>query len=181
MNPKIVGALLASLLLVATPASGQPRYKELGTDPALDAPPALDLTSLSVARDGEILDIRIAVENMLPVVGGYESLPGVWWVFDAGPRTFGAEAYIEAAAPQFLLFELVDGEPISTTAIEGTYEWTDGFISMHVPLTAIGAITGTRISGADDDEGSDADSHVHLFVTDEDFDVLATTKSYRVP
>lgn len=63
----------------------------------------------------------------------------------------------------------------------GTYNWQDGFISIHVPLADIGAKRGTVISGAGKKGTEDVDAHVHLGATDYYADRLATTKDYVVP
>lgn len=181
MSKLVVCLACALALSLMGPASGAPKYKVLGTDPENDAPPALDLTSLTVGRVRKTLEIRIGIANMLPVVGGYESLPAILWAFDAGPRTFAVEAYIEGGQPQFLLVELLDGEVLFLEDPEGTYDWTDGYVAVFVPLKGIGARRGTVVSGAEDFEGEDANSHIHLVVAEHDFDLMGTTKPYRVP
>lgn len=180
----LVASLVAGLLWLSLPGAGvsaAPRYKVLGTDPSGDAPPALDLTALLVGRTGQRLEVRIAVEDMLPVVGGYESIPAIAWIFDAGDRTFAVEAYIELGQPRFLLFEYADGEFHDLGEAEGTYDWTDGYVAWFVPLETIHGGRGTVISGADEFTGRDANSHIHYELGDYEPDVLATTKSYRMP
>ncbi len=180
-------AVLAVAALVAAPASADPAMKELGTDPANDAPPALDLTYLQVGRndvllaDGKTLkalEIRLGVFGMLPVVGGYDSLPGIQWAFDVKGRTFVAEAYVSAGQPQFVLFELTGDTFQDLGELAGTYDWNDGYISMFVPLKTIKAKRGTVISGHG--EENDADAHVHGAGTYY-ADYLTTTEDYIVP
>ncbi len=184
-----VARLVTALAVVATmaaPSSADPAMKELGTDPANDAPPALDLTYLQVGKsevlvDGKArpaLEIHIGVFGMLPVVGGYESLPGIQWSFDVKGRTFVAEAYISAAQPNFVLFELTGDTFRDLGELAGTYDWQDGYISMLVPLKTIKAKKGTLISGHGDD--NDADAHVHGVGTYY-ADYLTTTEDFVVP
>jgi hypothetical protein len=54
-------------------------------------------------------------------------------------------------------------------------------VAWLVPLEMITARRGTVISGADEFEGRDADSHIHYELGDYQPDVLGTTKSYRLP
>ncbi len=182
-----ITAALAVAALLAAPATADPAMKELGTDPANDAPPALDLTYLQVGRndvllaDGKTskaLEIRMGIFGMLPVVGGYESLPGIQWAFDVKKRTFVAEAYIQNAAPQFALFELTGDTFKDLGSLTGTYDWNDGYISIFVPLKTIKAKRGTLISGHG--EENDADAHVHGVGTTY-ADYLTTTEDYIVP
>jgi len=187
MNPRGLfrrAVALAAVLLLALPPTGAgaaKRLKTLGTDPAGDAPPALDITYLKAGRRGPDLQIRFGVENMIPPGGGYPDLPGIEWIFDARGRTFVAEAVATRGDPLFFLFELVDGTAHQLESPTGTYDWTDGYIDMFVPLKTIGAKKGTRISGTDEPETADVDSHVHLFVTTYYADTMTTEKDFTVP
>lgn len=175
---KILAVLVVSLLLVPVSASGAPKLVRLGEDPALDAPPGLDITYLEAGRNGKDLEIRLGMENMLPAIGGYPVLPGVEWLFTTGKRTFLAEAYVDSTAPAFLLFE-IKGDTYETIGdIEGTYDPADGYVSMLVPLKTIGAKKGTKISGAGED---DVDSHVHTLVGPTYYsDVMTTSGSIKL-
>lgn len=189
MNPRglfrravALGTALSLGLPVPGADAGKRRLKTLGTDPAGDAPAALDITHLKAGRKGTDLQIRFGVENMIPPGGGYPELPGIEWVFDVKGRTFVAEAVATESDPLFFLFELVDGTAHQLESPTGTYEWTDGYIDMFVPLETIGAKKKTRISGTDETEsGADVDSHVHLLVTTYYADTMATDKDFTVP
>lgn len=173
----VIFALVASFL--AVPGAGaDPKMKRLGEDPALDGPPALDLTYVDVGRNGDDLEIRIGISGMTPVIGGYPQAPGIEWQFKVGQRHFLAEAYIGTTSGNYLLFEVVDGVFEQVGTIEGTYTWTDGYISMLVPLEGIGAKAGTKIKGAGED---DADAHVHTGLNTIYTDYLTTTKGFKVP
>jgi hypothetical protein len=149
----------------------------LGEDPALDGPPALDVTYLDVARNGKDLEIRIGMENMLPAIGGFPALPGVEWAFSTGKRAFLAEAYVDNTEPAFLLFEIVGDSYELVGDIPGTYDQADGYVSMLVSLKQIGARKGTIVSGAGQD---DVDSHVHHATTTYT-DTMTTESTYRIP
>lgn len=186
MRRTIVTALALSLLAsAALPAGGAPKYKRLGEDPALDAPAALDLTYLDVARTGKAIDIRFGIEGMLPQAGGYPELPGIEWVFTTGTRTFIAEV-VAGTSPEtarFFLFEIKDGGSFAQLENPtGTYDHADGFASVRVALKSIGAKKGTRLTGVDlgETEG-DVDAHVHLGPMTHYADSFATTKPFRVP
>lgn len=170
-------ALVVSLL--AMPGVGaEVKMKRLGEDPALDGPPALDLTYVDVGRNGDDLEVRLGMSGMTPGTGGYPQLPGIEWQFKVGKRQFLAEAYVGTTSGNYLLFEVVDGVFEQIGTIEGTYEWTDGYISMLVPLADIGAKTGSKIKGAGED---DADAHVHTGANTVYTDYLTTTKGFKVP
>lgn len=196
---RLLGALLTLALVpvLAAPAASRPALRQddggmktLGTDPANDALPALDITSLSVGLQDENvpslhaanLEIRIGIDKMLPVVGGYDSLPGIEWIFDVKRRAFVAEAFVQQAEARFVLFEL-KGEAFEQVAqLEGTYDWTTGYISMVVPLHTIGATKhGTVVSGHGKRGTVDVDAHVHLGTTTHYADEMASTKDYVVP
>ena len=176
--------LVAALSLVAalTPASAAPKLTRLGTDPAGDGPPALDVTYLDVGGHSGTLEIRIGVEGMLPVLGGYPELPGIEWIFDVGGRTFLAEAAIVSGEGTYFLFELnKDGSFQQLDPPQGTYDSADGFISIHVPYKDIGARKGMKISGTGPKGTEDVDAHVHAGVTTHYPDYLATTKDFILP
>src|SRR5688500_4542713 len=153
MTKKIFSSLLAlsAALVFAAPvgAAPAPAFKTLGTDAELDAAPSYDLTELSVRRNNKDLEIRIGISNMVPpwgVVVPY--LSAVEWTFDVKGRTFIAEAYSDPTSePGYLLFEEKDGNFTQVMYLTGTHDWADGFVSMKVPLSKIGAKKGTRISG----------------------------------
>lgn len=172
--------MFVSLAALAPAGAGDAKRKTLGTDPAGDSLPAVDLTYLEVGKNGRDLEIRIGVDGMIPPAGGYPEVPGIEWIFKVKKRTFLAEAVARRSAPLFLLFELKGDAYEQIGNVEGTYEWSDGFISLLVPLDAIGATKGTRIVGAND-AGDDVDSHVHLPGRTLYTDTFATTKHYVVP
>ncbi len=180
---KLVGALaaLSLLALLLAPAGASPRMKELGTDPAGDGPPALDVTYLQVGKNGSNLEIRIGIDKMLPVIAGYPELPGIEWTFDVKNRRFIAEAVAGRSGPIFFLFEEKDGSFTQLERPKGTYDPADGYASILVPLKTIGAKSGVRISGADGLEHGDVDAHVHLLATTLYPDGMQTTKDYIVP
>lgn len=176
-----MAALLLVVLALVPAASAKPKVKVLGTDPADDAPPALDVTSLAVGRMQNHLLIRIEVNRMLPVIGGYPDLPGIEWIFSSGKRTFLAEAYIATRTPRFLLFEVLDDGYEQLEELAGNYSATTGYIEMHVPLELIGAARGSKIAGVAGASGGDVDSHVHIGPITHYADSMTTTKSFVVP
>ena len=179
---KMICALAAVALLVAlTPASAAPKLKRLATDPAGDAPPALDVTYLEVGGHHGTLEIRIGVDGMLPVLAGYPELPGIEWTFDSAGRTFVAEAAVQNGAPAFYLFELKGGAFTQLDTPEGTYDPADGYISIHVPYSDIGARPGSKISGTGPKGTEDVDAHVHAGATTHYPDYAASTKDFVLP
>lgn len=181
MTTRSLRALVLVLCLVvvaALPASGASKMKRVGEDPAGDGYPALDLTYVEVGRTGADLEIRLGVDGMLPVIGGYPAIPGIEWLFESKGRVFLAEAYVEDATPAFLLFEKVNDSYSVVGDIEGTYDSADGYISMLVPLKTIGAKPGTKIKGHGE---NDADAHLHIGPQTIYPDTLTTTKSFTVP
>lgn len=173
-------ALLGSL---ATPGLAKVVTKTLGTDPAGDGPPALDVTYLKAGRLRADLYLEIGIDKMLPPDGGFHQLPGIEWVFDVKGRTFIAEAVVDRGAPDFYLFELMeDGSAQQLDSPTGGYTWTNGYIHMLVPLKSIGAKTGTVISGTEDTEGGgDVDAHVHYLAGTYYADAMTTTRNFVVP
>ena len=182
----IVVALMALSLSVPSSAAG--KMTRLGSDPAGDAPPALDVTFLDVGRNKDALEIRIGIDKMFPVVGGYPEGPGLEWIFTAGKRSFIAEA-VAGRTPKFFFFELLGHSYEQLQGMTGTYDSNDGFIRMLVPLELIGAKKGTLISGykapldmIQKGEGNDVDTHMHTIPGEtEYFDYMTTTKSFRIP
>lgn len=175
----LVAAL--SLASALAPASAAPGVKRLGTDPAGDGPPALDVTYLDVGGHDATLEIRIGVDGMLPALGGYPELPGIEWTFDIGGRTFIAEGAVQNGAGSFYLFELKDGSFTQLDSPEGTYNPEDGYIGIHVPYKDIGARKGMKVSGTGPKGTEDVDAHVHAGATTHYPDFLATTKDFILP
>ena len=186
MRKTLVCALAAALALTVVAPSGAARkVVRLGSDPAGDAPPSVDITFLDVTRSEDDLEIRIGIDKMIPVTGGYGEGP-VEWVFMAGKRTFIAEA-LSGRTPRFFLFEVMGDTYEQLTAPTGTYSADDGFARILVPLETIGAKTGTKIVGFQDaipaidkPGGQDVDSHVHTVGT-QYLDTFKTTRGYLVP
>ena len=175
--------LLAAALItaLAAPAHAGGGLSRLGEDPSGDALPALDVTYLEVGRTGSNLEIRIGVANMIPPGGGYPMLPGIEWTFDVKGRTYIAEGVATTREPDFYLFMKKGDSYEQLDSPHGTYDWQDGFISIHVPLKDIGAKSGTVVSGVGKKGTEDVDSHVHFGVYDYYADRMATTKDYVVP
>ncbi len=168
-------------LSLALPAAAGPRTTRLGNDPENDAPPALDVTYLEVGRAGKNLEIRIGVANMIPPGGGYPLLPGIEWVFDVKGQTFIAEGVATTGTPRFYLFKEKGDSYEQLESPHGTYNYQDGFISMHVPLKTLGATSGTVVSGTGKTGTPDVDSHVHIGPVTHYSDTMATTRDYVVP
>jgi hypothetical protein len=178
----LAAALVASLLVVPSASAGKGGLKTLGTDPELDAPPALDITNLQVGRAGKNLEIRIGVANMFPVVSGYPALPGIEWTFSVGSRTFIAEGVADVGGPAFYLFEERNGSFTQLESPAGTYDSADGFIKMLVPLKTIGARSGSHVVGTTlDGVPGDVDAHIHAGPQTYYADSMETTKHYSVP
>lgn len=187
---KIALGLISTLLLVTlgVPSVAAPKLSRLGSDPAGDGPPALDITYLEVGRDADNLEIRIGIDGMLPVFGGYPEGPGIEWIFTAGKRSFIAEV-VAGRTPKFFFFELFGHSYEQLQGMTGSYDPNDGFIRMLVPLDMIGAKKGTPITGykaplemIQKGKGNDVDAHMHTTPgSTEYFDQLTTTKSYRLP
>lgn len=175
-------ALCAAVAASAVPAHAAKRgLKTLGTDPAGDGLPGLDVTFLQVGRNGANLEIRIGLA-MLPQLAGFPDLPGIEWVFDAHGRTFVAEAVKTTDGADFYLFELNDDGSFEQIAQpEGTYEGSDGYASILVPLKTIGARKGTVLKGTDGLENGDVDAHVHVGPQTFYPDGMETDKAYVVP
>jgi hypothetical protein len=175
---RLIATLVSAAVLASPAASAAPKLKTLGEDAANDAVPALDLTYLQAGVSGKNLEIRIGIANMLPVIHGYPDLPGIEWLFDAGSRTFLAEAYVTDGEGAYLLYELKDGTFEEMGSIDGTYDQADGYLSMLVPLKTIGAKRGTKISGGGE---NDVDAHIHYLAGTEYTDYITTTKGIVVP
>ena len=187
MVKKLLSVVLAAALafVLAAPVGAAPKFITLGTDAEMDAPPSFDLTSLSVRKVAKDLEIRIGLNLMTPPWGSVVPyLPGVQWAFDVKTKTYVAEAYTHPTnGPGFLLFEK-KGEVFTQIAnLKGTYDWQDGFVSLRVPLSKIGARKGTRISGTGNKGAggsNDVDFHVHHADTYY-ADYLSTKKDFVVP
>lgn len=186
-EPKVMRKIvsLAMALMVALPvasAGAEPpeRLVRLGTDPAGDGQPALDVTYLEVGKLGKDLEIRIGIDKMLPVVGGYPAAPGIEWTFVVKGRTFLAEA-VANRTPEFYLFELKGDSFTQLPSPQGTYDSADGYASILVPLKTIGAKKGVKISGADGLEHGDVDAHVHAGPQTYYPDGMQTKKDYVIP
>lgn len=187
---KMAVCLVAVALALATaiPSTAAPKVARLGTDPAGDGPPALDVTFLDVTTAKDQLEIRVGVDQMVPVFGGYPEGPGIEWIFTVGKRSFIAEA-VAARTPKFFFFELKGHSYEQLQGITGTYDPADGFIRMLVPLELIGAKSGSRVSGyhkplemINKVNGTDVDAHLHTPDGGTEYlDDMKTSKSYVVP
>ncbi len=138
---KRISVGLLSLVLafsMGLPSGAAGKVVRLGTDPAGDGPPALDVTFLDVTTAKDALEIRVGVANMVPVFGGYPEGPGIEWIFTVGKRSFIAEA-VAARTPKFFFFELKGDSYEQLQGMTGTYDPADGFIRMLVPFYLIGA------------------------------------------
>ena len=181
-----VAVLIALVLLgsVAAPGHTKVATKTLGTDPAGDGVPALDVTYLEVGRLGTDLSIEIGVDNMLPPDGGLHQVAGIEWAFGAKGRTFIAEAFVDVGEPDFFLFEILhDGSHVQLDSPKGEYTWSNGYINILVPLKSLGAKSGTVITHADHSEsGSDVAAYLHpAGVTTYYTDTMKTTRDFIVP
>jgi hypothetical protein len=180
-KPILVALTILMALGVVTPSGAAPKMVRLGTDPANDGPPSLDVTYLDVGKTGKALEIRIGIANILPAIRSIPEAPGVEWIFEVKGRTFIAEG-VPGTTPTFYLFELVGDSFTQLADPEGTYEAADGFIRMLVPLDTIGATRkGTRISGTGPSGTEDVDAHVHYPGGENYPDKMATTKDFVVP
>ena len=177
----VATALMMALPIAAAGAEPADRLVRLGTDPAGDGLPALDVTFLDVGTVGKDLEIRIGIDKMLPATGGYPAAPGIEWVFDVKGRRFIAEVVAGTPAPEFYLFELKGDTFTQLPSPKGTYDSADGYASVLVPLKAIGAKSGVKISGADGLEHGDVDAHVHAGPQTYYPDGMQTKKDYVIP
>lgn len=188
---KKISVALLSLLLAASmglPSGAAGKVTRLGTDPAGDGPPALDVTFLDVTTVKDALEIRVGVDKMMPIFGGYPKGPGIEWIFTVGKRSFIAEAVADRT-PKFFFFELKGDSYEQLQGMTGTYDPADGFIRMVVPFDLIGAKTGSRVSGyhkplemISKTNGADVDSHLHTTPGRTEYlDDMKTTKSYVIP
>ena len=184
----ILMAALALAVVSALPSGAAGKVVRLGTDPAGDGPPALDVTFLDVTTDKNQLEIRVGVDKMVPVFGGYPEGPGIEWIFTVGKRAFIAEA-VAARTPKFFFFELKGDSYEQLQGMTGTYDPADGFIKMLVPFELIGAKSGSRVSGfhrpldmINKDNGTDVDAHLHTPDGGTEYlDDMKTSKSYVIP
>lgn len=183
---KSVAILILLTVLGSAPFAAYARgaAKTLGTDPAGDGLPALDVTYLKVGRLQADLFIKIGVDKMLPPDGGFHQIAGIDWAFGVKGRTFIVEAFVNNGAPDFFLFEILhDGTHMQLASPTGEYTWSNGYIQMLVPLKLIGAKSGTTITHADHSEsGTDVSAYLHpAGVTTEYIDTMKTTKDFVVP
>ena len=175
---------LAVLGALSSPAHAKVKTTTLGTDPAGDGVPALDVTYLKVGRLRADLYVEIGVDKMLPPDGGIHQIAGIDWAFEVNERTFIVEAVVDVGAPDFFLYEILeDGTHRQLDSPTGTYSWSDGYVHMLVPLKSIGAKSGTKISRAHHSEsGSDVSAFLHPYgATTQYTDMMATTKDFAVP
>jgi hypothetical protein len=182
MREALLLALAASLAItLAAPSGAATTLTRLGEDPDGDGYPSLDVTYLDVGRNGENLEIRIGLSNILPGIRSIPELPGVQWAFDIKGRTFIAEG-APGNNPRFFLFEVFDdGSYEQLEAPQGTYEAADGYLMLLVPLKNIGAKKGTVISGTGPKGTEDVDAHIHAIPGNDLYpDKMATTKDYVV-
>lgn len=183
---KVAATLISLALLVSFAATVHAKVttKTLGTDPAGDGTPALDVTYLKVGRLSSDLYIEIGVDKMLPPDGGVHQIAGIDWAFGVKGRTFIAEALVDIGGADFYLFEVLrDGSHVQLDSPTGDYDWSKGYLSIRVPLKGIGARSGTVISHPDRSEsGSDVSAFVHpLGATTYYVDTMKTTKDFVVP
>jgi hypothetical protein len=171
--------LLVGSLLSPSAATASGTMKQLGTDPALDAPPGGDLTSLSVASHGTDLHLRFGLANAIPYQGSYPGA-GIEWIFDVGPRTFVAEGHPDAGSFNFTLFEVQGDALRQIESLEGGFDWVTGTMDIYVPMKLIGAKRGTRISGAGATGNEDVNVHQHAGPASRSIDGMATTKDFVV-
>ena len=184
----IAALSLVLALSLAVPSGAAGKVARLGTDPAGDAPPAVDITFLDVTTVKDSLEIRIGIDGMTPVLGGYPEGPGIEWLFSVGKRSFIAEAKA-SRTPKFYFFELKGHSYEQLQGITGTYDPADGFIRMMLPFELIGAKRGSQITGYHKDlpmisktNGTDVDAHVHTTPGRTEYvDDMKTTKSYVIP
>lgn len=183
-KPGVFLVALALLASLATPGHAKVATKTLGTDPAGDGLPALDVTYLKLGRLGTNLYMEIGVDQMLPPDGGVHQIAAIDWAFGIKGRTFIAEAFVDAGAPDFFLFEILhDGSHVQLPSPTGEYRWSNGYINMLVPLKSIGARSGTVIGHAHHSEsGSDVSAYLHpAGATTRYVDTMGTTKTFVVP
>lgn len=174
----LVVLALASLLSLPSGATAAP-MKVLGTDPALDGPPAADLVSLAAATHGSDFHIQIGLAQAFPVQGSYPGA-GIEWAFEVRGRTFLAEAHPEPGAMRYTLFEIQGDSLRQVKILDGAFDTATGLIDMYVPLATIGARKGTKISGAGDGTTPDVDIHQHAGPASRELDALTTTTDFVV-
>lgn len=180
MRKVLLAALAITLAItLAAPSGAAGKMTRLGTDPANDGPPSLDLTYLEVGRLGTSLEVQIGIAHILPEVRSLPEAPGIEWAFEAAGRTFLVEA-VPGTDPTFYMWERKGDSFVEMPSPTGTYEPTDGFISISIPLKAIGAKNGTVISGAGPKGTEDVDAHVHYPGGETFPDKMATTKDFVV-
>ena len=168
--------------------------KRLGTDPAGDSAPAIDITYLDfdsgamLTENGPVkaLDIRIGVDGMLPTYGSIPEVPAFEWIFTTGKRMFIAEAVASHPEHLFFLFELKGDTYEQLIGATGKFDVEGGFIQIVVPLETIGAKRGTVVSGVKEplevigNNGADVDVHIHAGSETIWVDEMTTAKSFVV-
>src|SRR5688572_26003410 len=156
----VVGVVVAALAASA-PAHGGAKLSRLGSDAELDAPPSVDLTYLEVGRSKKNLEIRIGLTGIVPELRAPAGA-GIAWTFDVNGHTYVAEGHPDYAdGPGFTLFESRNGVFTQLASLKGSWEADDGYLRMLVPLKAIGARKGSRISGTGSKGTEDVDIHQH--------------------
>jgi hypothetical protein len=174
----VAAVALAAATLLPGAATAAP-LKVLGTDPALDGPPAADLVSIAAATHGADLHVQIGLADALPAQGSYPGA-GIEWTFDVKARTFLVEAHPEPGAMRYTLFEIVGDQLRQVEILDGAFDAAAGTVDMYVPLQSIGARKGTRISGAGDGSSPDVDIHQHAGVVSQELDTMTTTTDFIV-
>lgn len=181
---RVLLLVLAATLAVtmAAPSGAAGKLTRLGTDPDGDGYPSLDITYLDVGRNGDNLEIRIGLSNILPEIRSIPEAPGVQWAFDIKGRTFIAEG-APGRNPRYFLFEIFDdGSYEQIGSPQGTYDAADGYLMLLVPLKDIGAKKGAVISGTGPKGTEDVDAHIHAVPGNDLYpDKMATTKDFVVP
>jgi hypothetical protein len=176
----VVAVLVVAAFAAAAPAHGGAKMTRLGSDEALDAPPSIDLTYLEIGRNRKNLEVRIGLNGTLPELRAPAGA-GIEWTFDVNGKTFVAEGHPDYAnGPAYTLFQ-VRGEVFTQIArIKGSWDADQGYLQMLVPLNAIGARRGTRISGHGPKGTEDVDIHQHAGPASQVVDAFATTKDFVV-
>ena len=181
MFKRSIAAILISavglIIVPASPGIAGGGMTILGTDPALDATPGGDLTSIGVMTAGSDLHLQITMANSIPVAGTYGAPTGIQWAFKSRGKTFVAEGYPQGTGFGFTLFE-VNGDAFrEVETLEGDFDTITGVMNMYVPLKTIGARKGTVISGAGE---NDVDVHVHAGPQTYYPDTMTTSKTFKV-
>ncbi|MEA2446663.1 MAG: hypothetical protein QOK47_300, partial [Actinomycetota bacterium] len=102
------------------------------------------------------------------------------WTFDVGGRTFVAEGHPDPGSAHFTLYSIQGGAFNQIAILEGHFDQAQGYMTMLVPLSEIGASKGTRISGAGQKGSEDVDIHQHAGPQAPIVDSMATARDYVV-